>query len=486
MAVTSTTGTISSPGLSSGLDVDGIIQKLVALERQPITNLQTDAKKLSSKLSSWGQVKSAMSTLRDAALAMNKSDTWGAKIATSGDNSITVSADATAAAGSYSVEVLNTASSQSLATNKYFASDSAVVGTGTLTIQMGTWNADQSAFTADSSRAALNITIGSGENTLAGIRDKINAAGGQVTASIVTDSSGSRLVLRGPSGESNGFTVGVSGDSTGTDTDADGLSALAFNPASGVNSMAQSQAAADAKVKINGLTVTSKTNEITAVNGVSIKVSQKTTTPIGVSVDTDKESISKAITAFATAYTAVANLIKTQTAYNSETKVAGTLQGDATARTLQSQLRTLVGSDSGASTVYKRMSDIGLSVQADGSLTVNSSKLNTALSSGLAEVKKLFANSDVSNAANDGMSQRMRALADNVLGAEGSVTTRSAGIQSSIDRNNDRQEELEDRVAKVEARLRAQYTALDASLAQLNSLSTYVTQQLSVLNNSSS
>ncbi|TAK74941.1 MAG: flagellar hook protein, partial [Aquabacterium sp.] len=111
MAVTSTTGTISSPGLSSGLDVDGIIQKLVALERQPITNLQTDAKKLSSKLSSWGQVKSAMSTLRDAALALNKSDTWGAKTATSGDNSITVSADATAAAGSYSVEVLNTASS---------------------------------------------------------------------------------------------------------------------------------------------------------------------------------------------------------------------------------------------------------------------------------------------------------------------------------------------------------------------------------------
>lgn len=486
MAVTSTTGTISSPGLSSGLDVDGIIEKLVALERQPITNLQTDAKKLSSKLSSWGQVKSAMSTLRDASLALNKAETWGAKKATSADTSITVSADATAASGSYSVEVLNTASSQSLATNKFFASDAAVVGQGTLTIQMGAWNADQSAFTADGSRTPLSITIGAGENTLAGVRDKINAAGGEVTASIVTDSTGSRLVLRGPSGESNGFTVGVSGDNTGTDTDADGLSALAFNPAASVNSMAQSQAAADAKVKINGLTVSSKTNDISAVNGVTIKVSQKTTTPVSIAVDTDKDAITKAITAFATAYSSVAGLIKTQTAYNSETKVAGTLQGDSTARTLQSQLRSLVGGDSGASSVFKRLSDVGLSVQADGSLTVDSSKLNTALSSGLSEVRKLFANSDVTNAANDGMSQRMRALADNVLGAEGSVTTRSAGIQSSIDRNSDRQDELEDRVAKVEARLRAQYTALDASLAQLNSLSTYVTQQLAVLNKSSS
>lgn len=480
MATTSTTtGTISSPGLSSGLDVSGIISQLVALERRPIQQLESEVSTLNAKLSSWGQIKSSLSSLRDASNALNNADTWAAKRASSGNESaVKVTADASAAVGSYSIEVLDLAAAQSLATSSLtpYASPTSTVGQGTLTIQMGRWNATQDDFTADADRAALNITIGPGEDTLEGIRDKINAAGGEVTASIVTDTSGSRLVLRGPSGAANGFTV--------TSADA-GLAALTYDPEQGINNMEAAQTAADSRVRVNGLLVSSQTNSVSAVDGLTLKLAAKTTAAVDVAVEADTESISKAISTFATAYSSLATLIKDQTAYNAATESGATLQGDGTARNLQQQLRSLIGGVSGASSVYARLADIGLDPQANGTLSVNSSKLDEALASGLAEVKRLFANLSPTDATQDGFAQRMRTLTDGVLGTEGAVTTRTAGIQSTISRNEKRQEELEDRVAAVEARLRAQYTALDTTLARLNSLSSYVTQQLAVLNSNS-
>ncbi|MBS1178923.1 MAG: Flagellar hook-associated 2 domain protein, partial [Proteobacteria bacterium] len=165
-------------------------------------------------------------------------------------------------------------------------------------------------------------------------------------------------------------------------------------------------------------------------------------------------------------------------------KTAGVLQGDSAAVSIRSQMRSLLGSSSGASAMFTRLAEVGFDVQTDGSIKLDETKLANGLAN-LGEMKKLFSNSDLLTPANNGIATQLRAMADQVLGIEGSISTRTEGLRKRIDLNQDRQELLEDRIAMMEKRLRAQYTALDRQMASLNSLSNYVTQQLSVLNSSS-
>jgi flagellar hook-associated protein 2 len=164
-------------------------------------------------------------------------------------------------------------------------------------------------------------------------------------------------------------------------------------------------------------------------------------------------------------------------------KNGGVLQGDSAATNLQARLRTMVGLTSGASSAYSRMSDVGLEVQRDGTLKVNESKL-TAAAGNLPELKKAFANNDPANSANSGFARRYSELASRALGVDGTITTRTAGLQKLIAKNGDDQTALLARVDTFQARLVAQYTALDSNVAKLNSLSSYVTQQIANWNKS--
>jgi flagellar hook-associated protein 2 len=474
-------GTISSPGLGSGLDVSSIVSQLVSIEKQPIGLLQKTATKLQSQLSSWGQIQSALSGLRDASSALNLPSTWTPTTATSSDSSaVTVSTTATAPTGAYSVNVLNLASAQSVSSATY-ANSATTVGQGSIHIQLGKWSEDLSAFT-QSDTPAVDVSIGPGEDTLTSIRDKINAAGAGVTASIVTDTTGSRLVLRGESGAANGFQISVTDSTDGDASDANGLSALAYDPASGISQMTRTQAADDARAQINGLTVTSENNTITSIEGLTLTLGKPTNMAISVSVNRDTAAIEKSVTNFASAYSNLIGLVKAQTKYDSGTQTAATLQGDGSALSLERQFRALVGSSSGASSVFQTLSSVGLAVQSNGSLDVDSSTLQSAIKGNLSELKKLFTNIDSQDSSKNGVAQRFRSLGDQVLGADGLLSARKTGIQSSLTRNTKHQDELQSRAALYETRLRAQYTSLDTQLSKLNSLSSYVTQQLAMLN----
>jgi flagellar hook-associated protein 2 len=175
--------------------------------------------------------------------------------------------------------------------------------------------------------------------------------------------------------------------------------------------------------------------------------------------------------------------LATQTKYDPASKTAGTLQGDSTAVSLRTSLRNTLRGNSAASTTFTRLADIGFDVQQDGSIKLDSKKLANALAN-LGEMKKLFSNTDVAVPANNGFATLFRTQADQAMGVAGSIASRSDGLRDSISRNEKRQAELEARVALTEARLRKQYTTLDAQMGQLQSLSTYVTQQMAVLTNS--
>jgi flagellar hook-associated protein 2 len=246
--------------------------------------------------------------------------------------------------------------------------------------------------------------------------------------------------------------------------------------------MVQSQTASDAAATVNGLAVTSSTNSLTnIVDGLTLNLAAVTTDPVTVNVATDTEALKKTITDFAAAYTAVVQLIATDTKYDAATRKGGILQGDSAAVGLQRQLRTLAGSVSGASAAFAHLSDAGLELQADGSMTVNASKLGNALGN-LDELRKMFANSDLTDPTKDGFAKRFRVATDNMLGIDGALTTRTDGLGQQLQRNQKDQDALNVRLDAIEKRLRDQYTALDTVMAQLNTQSAYLTQQIAQFN----
>jgi flagellar hook-associated protein 2 len=477
--------TISSIGIGSGLDIESMITQLVAVERAPVTQLQKDATALQTKLSTYGKLQSGMATLRDAASALTRAGTWGATAGSSSDAaSVAVTTSSSTQPGSYAIEVQRLASAQSNATGVYASAD-ALVGEGTLHIELGTWGAGQSSFTPKAGATAVDISVGPPAESLAQLRDKINASNSGVVASVLTDASGARLVLRSAAtGEANGFRVGVT-DTDGNNFDGVGLSALAFDPSAGILTMAQALAAANAAASLNGLPISSDGNTLSNVlDGITLTLGKVTTAPVLVEARSDTASIRKALDSFVTAYNDLNKLVAEQTKYDAASKTAGVLQGDSAAVSIRAQMRSLVGSSSGASAMFTRLADVGFDVQTDGSIKLDETKLANGLAN-LGDMKKLFASSDLVDPANNGIATRLRAMADQVLSIDGSISTRSDGLRKRIDMNQDRQEALNDRIAMVEKRLRAQYTALDKQMASLTSLSSYVTQQIAAMTNSS-
>ncbi len=441
---------ISSPGIGSGLDVDSIVSQLVALERRPITLLETAKTKLDSQLSSVGLLQSYMGNLQSAAGVLAQGDFWTKNAATSSDAaSVSVSARAGATPASYSIEVTNLATAQSL--SSAVITDTTNVGTGTLSITRG--------------GVEVQVEIGAGENSLEAMRDKINAADAGVTASIVQDGAGPRLVFTGTeTGAANAVTVSVA-DATGQ------LGALAYP-----GGMTENRAAADAAFTVNGLALTSASNKLeNVVDGLDLTLSKITESPVTVKVSNDSAALRKGINDFVSAYNAINSFLSTQTRYDEATKSAGALQGDRTAVSLQYKLRSLAAQSGDASSAFGRLSDMGIALQRDGSLKVESETKLTAALADPAELSKAFTTAD------SGLAHGFKGLADSMLGVEGQLTSRADGLRASVKRNEDNQDRLEDRVARTEQRLLRQYQALDAKMGVLTNLSSYVTQQMDML-----
>ena len=461
--------TISSAGIGSGLDVNSIITQLMAIESQPLTALQKKATTIQSTVSEYGKMKSAVSTLNDLAAKLASTTTWGQTTVTSSNPLAVTAATSGSAAGSYSVQVQSLASVQTLASG-VFASTTSTPGAGTLNIELGTWGSAQTSFTPKSGATSINVDI-TATDTLADVRNKINAAGAGVTALIMTDASGSRLLMRSSAtGADNAFRTTV--------TAVGGLSQFSYGTTAPSKLMSLNQTAANAAATVNGLAVSSSTNTLAnIVDGLSLTLSAVTTSAVSIDVVPDSATLTKTLTDFAAAYTAVVKLIATDTKYDAASKKGGVLQGDNAAVGLQRQLRTLAGSSSGASSVFGHLSDMGLQLQADGSMSVNATKLTSALAN-LPELKKAFSNLGGTNTTLNGFGKQFRDMTSAMLGIEGSLTTRSDGLSKQLSRNQTDQDSMNRRLAGIEKRLRAQYTALDTAMAQLNSSSRYMSQQI--------
>lgn len=497
MATSSVSGsaTLSSAGIGSGLDVNTIISKLMTVESAPLTLLQDQATSLNAKLSSFGKLQSYFSTMRDKANALTSTTLWNGTTASSSDATAvkaSTSSGTAAAAGSYAVSVNRLATSQTV-TSTALPSGS-TLSAGTLTIELGTWTGGTAAsgttpatpptgFTAKTGSSAITVDIGDGDTSLTAVRDKINAAGAGVVATIVTDSTGSRLSLRSKeTGAENAFRISAT-ETIDDGQAASGLSALAYDATQASSPMTRSAEAANADATINGIAISSASNTLSnVVDGLTLTLQKATTSPVSIDVAADTASVKTAITDFVSAFNTVASFIRTQTAYNADTKTGGDLQGDSGALAIQAQLRAVINQGSSASSVFSRLSDVGIAMKSDGTLETNATKLDNALGN-LGELKKVLV-TDGATAAESGFVRRFKNLADAALGSDGVFDSRTAGMRTSVTRNTKSQEAMEARLALTEARLRKQYSALDTTMAQMSTLSSYLTQQITAFNNS--
>ncbi|TDM09415.1 MAG: flagellar hook protein [Ideonella sp. MAG2] len=417
---------ITSLGVGSGLDAESIVTSLMNLERKPINLVQTQIDGLNTKLSSVGKLKSLVAAMRDKAAALTSVSAWGKMaVSTSDATTVSASASANAPAGRYSVTVQALAAAQT-ATSAQFSSSTTTLSQGSLTIELGSYQGSgnpATGFTPKAGTSAVTINIGDGETSLSTIRDKINAAGAGVTASIVNDANGARLSLRSTnSGEQNGFRI------TATETNDDnnaatGLSALGVDATSASSPMTLNQRSANAQATINGIVVNSTTNTFSEVaDGLTMTVSKVSATAVELVTSQDTASIKTGIDDFVKAYNEMANYLREQTKYDEVKKEGATLQGDRAAADLQWQLRSVLNQPGSTSSEWSALSQIGIVMKKDGTLETKSSELTAALAKP-DELRKLLA-IDGTSAATSGFMDRFRDVGDRVLSFEGSLEVR--------------------------------------------------------------
>lgn len=451
---------ISVPGIGSGLDINGLVTQLVAVERAP-AQAQIDSQRSSalSRISALGNLNSALDGVQTAFAALSGGSAFNRRTATSADTAVVAaSAGSSAVPGRYAVEVGALASSQKLSSGAFATADTAV-GTGTLTVKVGT--------------VSSVLTIDSAGQSLAAIRDAINAAPDNpgVNATIVTGADGAHLILNArTSGSAGAIEVTSSGG---------GLAALTYVSGGPGNGLTEVDPAQDAQVTIDGITVGSAGNTISdAIEGVTLNLlSAKPGTTINITVAADRSAAVAAVGAFVSSYNALVSTSLQLASFNATTGSAGPLLGDSSLRAVRNDLsKALAARDNGAA--FESLSAIGVRVALDGTLSVDNAKLSKALDSSQAGVAALV--------AKDGaLGQALNSVFDRFLGSDGVLVTRSANLndtQRALDRQ---QEQLDLRLTATEARLRAQFTALDSLLSRLQSTSNFLTQQLSAVNGNS-
>lgn len=449
--------TISSPGVGSGLDVNSIVTQLVAAERAPEQQrLTRQQSTIDTQVSAIGTLKGAMSSLQSSLSSIKTVDAFQTRTAASSNDSLfKATATSAAAAGSYSVEVVSLAQTHKLASAAFAAGSSSVVGTGTLSIAVG----------ADS----FSVEIDASKNTLAGIRDAINSNANNkgVQATIVQAVDGARIVL---TSRNTGLANALRVTTTGGDG---GLSALVYDPGTTTN-LVEKQAAQDAEIKVEGYTVKSANNTVTgAIDGITLNLLSAepgTVNSLVVSNDTStaQDRVKKFVADFNSLATVTAQLRK----YDPSTSTAGPLLGDSMLRSIESAVRNSVSSTvSSAAAGYSSLASIGITTAADGTLAIDDAKFAAALESNFDAVGKLLGGTD-------GVATRLNATLDSYLGANAPLSQRTDNLANQKRDLTNQFDALDRRMTAVEARYRAQFSALDGMLASMQTTSAYLTKTL--------
>ncbi len=480
----SSTGTINFSGLATGIDTSSIVSQLMALERAPEQILTNQKTKMQSQVSAYNALSSALTSLQSLMTGMNTPDTFAAKTASVADSSVAgATASSSALAGTHTLKVTSLARSQTLlsqsSTNSGYASDTAKnFGTGTITIG-----------NAADPLHPVTVNIDNSNNSLQGIAAAINASGANVNASVVNDGSGTP------------YRLAIIGKDTGTYSVTSSLTGGTYD----APAFAEKVSASQAVFQLDGIDMTRTTNTVpNALPGLSLTLQGTTTNPAGttITIGNDTAAVTTKINNFVSSYNNVINLINQDTAYDPATKTAGVLLGDSTIRTVLDTLKTTLSSQvAGATGSFTTLADIGFNSDAHtGLLSVDSSKLSSALSSDFSSVTSLF----TQNTGNNGLALNTYGIAEQFnkqidflthyysgysgTGAlnNGIISTRVHGLNDSMTDIDNQIAAMEVRMISMENNMNAQFTAMEQLISNTNAWGNQLFAGLGISTTSSS
>lgn len=461
---------ISSLGLGSGLDLNGLLSNLLTAEQQPLVALKKKEASYQARISNLGMLKSSLSSLQSTARSLTPvgtqtaSEKYGKLTATLGDSSLaTVSVSSKGIAGNYTLSNISLAQKEQIRKDATSLGIPAAGGSdGELSIQVG-------------SGTATKVAVKAGQS-LTDIANAINQAGASVNATVINDGTSSHLLLTSSlSGKNNQITVDATANDAGTSWDGfDFTPPGAAVPPYSNNGWVEQEAAKSASVTVNGVAVTSDSNTLdNAITGVTLTLTKESVAGTTLSIIQDKSSnLSAALNSFIKSYNETLGSMKNLGYYDPSTKQAGALQGDSLLRSAQSQIRSwLFESSSTGDNSVRVLSDIGVSVAKDGTLSLDSTKLNKAIQSNFTAVSNLVA--DVGSRFSNGL--------EKIVGINGSLATATENANKSIASLQERQEEIGRRIETVRSRYVKQFTTLDSVIASYTRTGTYLSQQLASL-----
>lgn len=448
---------VNTLGAGSGIDVKSLAQNLVEAEKTPKKE-RIDAKiaKSEAKITGYGAVKYALSELKNAFGKLNDaSDFSSIKPSNTQASALSITANSTANAGSYSIEVLQTALMQRTA-----SSDFADRATPLNVISPATTG---TAF-------SLNLTIGGVDKgdisvvtpTPAGMVSAINGANLGVSAQLINTGSGYNVVITGETGAANAFTL-TSKDSNG-------------DPVAGVNFSTSLQTATDARLKINGLAITRSSNTITdVIDGVTLDLFSNTTGAARIDLNRDTAGIKDNIKGLVTAYNDFEETLKILGDRDSKVEeFGGSLAGESLLQSIRSQVRTMITDTSSTpGTQIKAARNVGLSIDRNGRLNLDASKLETALQDHFSEVSTLFSagtnNKSIYSPAPGGIAGDAISKLEKMLSSTGSIDTLSKNTTAKIAKYKEELVVLEDRMEKLLARYTSQFSVMDSIVGSSSS-----------------
>lgn len=470
----------------SGLDIDSIVTKMVAAEKAPkLDQLNATQTKATAQLTAIGSLKGAISEFQTALTTLNSPTSFQARAVTlSKSDYLTATASTSASVGSYQVAVTQLAGSSKVAlasvpaTSTTTGSDGktsttspTTFGQGTLSIKVG-------------NTSLADIKVDATNNTLSGIRDAINKAGQSqgISASVVNDDSGSRLVLSSTkTGDGNDISVAVSGDDG---SGKQSLTKLAYTPSdkdstdpAAAHSLTKAKSA---QMTIDGLKVTSASNTVSnAVDGLSftLKATTPADSPMTVGVSQDESGVKGNIQKFVDSYNKLMGVIKTQTSVtkvgDNSSPIAAALVGDATARGLTTTIRSELSTMQGTGAV-KALADLGITTQKDGTLAIDDTKLSKMVSSNFSDLPGFFT-------GDQGLAARLKGKLDPYTMANGILEQRSTSLSSTLKSVDAQTATLNTRMTALSDRLYKQYNAMDQLYSSLSTTASSLSQQLAAM-----
>lgn len=472
MATISSLGAGTSMSSSLSTLYDGL-ETAEQTKLTPITAQQTSYK---AKLTAWGVVQTSLNKLQTASDALKNTSAIASAKVTSTNTAFTATLANSATAGTYSVEVTALAAAQSLLSPKATSKDTDL---GDSSLASRTITIAQPGQTTP-----MTVTLAADKTSLADVRDAINAKGGSVTASIIkADDNSYYLALTSKdSGTANAMTIStddtelakyISYDATGT----------------GTSNMTQKVAAADAKVNINGIEITRSSNTITdAPEGVTLTLNKTNTgSPETLTVAKDNTAMTTAIQAFVDAYNSLQTTISNQTKYtavdqgsDSQSTSNGDLLGDGTLRNIQTRLRSMLTSNQSGTSISS-LSQLGITQDVTGKLTVDSTKLGKALTEKSADVVTFLSG----DGSTTGFATQTSSLLKSILGTDGSLQNATDGINKTLKKLSADYDRVNTQITATMARYKAQFTSLSTLISSLDSTASYLTQQFSAMSSSS-